>query len=138
MLKDLLTEEDARELLKEIVGIRPTGQIAINASLYNLKQAGIIRKSEEIKEDQVTEEKAVFILKYADLTQSELNLAISALKADNIIRKSPLQEAREKTDELIDFMQAHSVISLEYNKLKQDIKSEREIVDKKINEITHS
>jgi uncharacterized protein YutE (UPF0331/DUF86 family) len=87
MLKDLLTEKEARELLERIMIEQPEGTcIVYDRAINTLKQSGIC--------------------------------------------KSPLAEAREKTDGYINiFINKTTHINVDH--LKAFIQSEREIADKK-------
>lgn len=96
-----------------------------------LKQSGIIRT--EDKDDRVSEEWARKFLEDAfNLPQSITRPYIENLKQNNRIRKTKLEEAREKTDKIIADCTIYDKEHIYINKkfLKQHIQAEREAGEK--------
>lgn len=134
-------EEEAKEVLKEIVEICPTGEIAIDASLFNLKQAGLIRQSayEELMEyvDKLDSGMIKISVDKEDITIKTLRTKIQAYRDEKHPLFQSVKGAGEKTfNALFDYIirilsTIPGVDTDKLNQLVQDvIQSERNAVDK--------
>jgi hypothetical protein len=83
--------------------------------------------------NKLTEEEAKQLLRNCYLWEKiDCSLVIDDWKQSGIIRKSALEEAREKTDELMITLRDNALESEEFRDLKQLIQAERKIVDEEV------
>jgi hypothetical protein len=134
-LKNLLTEEEARELLK-IAGFMSNCDFA--SQIYNFKQAGIISKSakEEFEElCKIITSQNIGSFLCADIEKYIFDLKEKAFKAISEAELKPLPEAVIKArKELDEFLKSENVLQdfpVTKRVIEALIQTEREAADKK-------